>query len=72
MQARTWLGSLYSNIGWAFHNQGKYEQALDAFHKSYDALERQRHGKGCQDCALVYRQDAPFARQVGLKRSRPS
>ena len=34
--ARTWLGSLYNNIGWAFHNQGKYEQALDAFHKSYD------------------------------------
>ena len=33
---RTWLGSLYNNIGWAFHNQGKYEQALDAFHKSYD------------------------------------
>ena len=34
--ARTWLGSLYNNIGWAFHNQGKYKQALDAFHKSYD------------------------------------
>ncbi|MFL5733454.1 MAG: tetratricopeptide repeat protein [Chloroflexia bacterium] len=36
-RARTWLGALYNNIGWTFHNQGKYEQALDAFHKSYDA-----------------------------------
>ncbi|MBF6612378.1 MAG: tetratricopeptide repeat protein [Chloroflexi bacterium] len=34
---RTWLGSLYNNIGWTFHSQGKYKQALDAFHKSYDA-----------------------------------
>jgi len=31
-----WLGSLYNNIGWTFHDQKKYDQALSYFQKGYD------------------------------------
>ncbi len=32
-RARTWLGSLYNNIGWTFHDQGRYDEALELFPK---------------------------------------
>ena len=28
-RARRWLGSLYNNMGWSYHNVGKYDQALE-------------------------------------------
>ncbi len=31
-----WLGSLYNNIGWTFHDQKEYDQALSYFQKGYD------------------------------------
>ena len=31
-----WLGSLYNNIGWTFHDQKKYDQALSYIQKGYD------------------------------------
>lgn len=30
-RARKWLGSLYNNIGWTYHDQGDYEKALTYF-----------------------------------------
>ncbi|MFN8413347.1 MAG: tetratricopeptide repeat protein [Anaerolineales bacterium] len=35
-QQRThnWLGSLYNNTGWAYHDMGKYESALEIFEKA--------------------------------------
>ena len=27
--ARNWLGSLYNNLGWTYHDSGKFEKALD-------------------------------------------
>jgi tetratricopeptide (TPR) repeat protein len=33
-RARTWGGSLYNNIGWTYHDQGQYEQALETFQKA--------------------------------------
>jgi tetratricopeptide (TPR) repeat protein len=33
-RARTWHGSLYNNIGWTYHEAGRYEQALDMFQKA--------------------------------------
>ncbi len=33
-QARNWLGSLYNNVGWTFHDQGQYPEALDMFEKA--------------------------------------
>ena len=32
--ARNWLGSLYNNVGWTYHDQGRYPEALDMFEKA--------------------------------------
>lgn len=33
-RARNWLGSLYNNIGWTYHDRGQYDRALDLFEKA--------------------------------------
>ncbi len=33
-KARGWLGSLYNNIGWTYHDSGDYEQALELFQRA--------------------------------------
>lgn len=33
-KAQGWLGSLYNNTGWSYHELGDYESALDMFQKS--------------------------------------
>ena len=33
-RAHKWGGSLYNNIGWSYHEQGQYQQALEAFQKA--------------------------------------
>lgn len=35
-QAKGWLGSLYNNLGWAYHDRGDYAQALPVFEKALD------------------------------------
>jgi tetratricopeptide (TPR) repeat protein len=30
-RARTWLGPLYNNLGWTYHDLGRYDEALDLF-----------------------------------------
>lgn len=32
--AQKWLGSLYNNIGWTYHDSGEYEKALEIFQKA--------------------------------------
>ena len=41
-RARNWLGSLYNNLGWAYHDTGDYLSALEAFEKA----EAYRRAKG--------------------------
>ncbi len=41
-RARNWLGSLYNNVGWTYHEMGKYESALEMFEKA----ESFRRAKG--------------------------
>ena len=38
-RARYWLGSLYNNIGWTYHDQGEFEAALDIFQKALAVRE---------------------------------
>lgn len=38
-KARNWLGSLYNNTGWSYHELGDYESALDMFQKA-EAIRR--------------------------------
>ena len=33
-RARNWLGSLYNNLGWAYHDMGEYALALAVFQKA--------------------------------------
>jgi tetratricopeptide (TPR) repeat protein len=33
-KARNWLGSLYNNIGWAYHDTGQHTQALEMFQQA--------------------------------------
>ena len=33
-KARGWLGSLYNNMGWSYHNLGNYAAALETFEKA--------------------------------------
>ena len=40
-RARNWLGSLYNNIGWTYHDAGQYEQALATFQKALAYREQQ-------------------------------
>jgi tetratricopeptide (TPR) repeat protein len=42
-KARAWLGSLYNNLGWTYHDRGDYATALGLFEKALAA--RQAEGK---------------------------
>ena len=33
-KARNWLGSLYNNTGWSYHDMGEYDRALEVFEKA--------------------------------------
>ncbi len=33
-RARNWLGSLYNNTGWSYHEMGEFEAALETFQKA--------------------------------------
>jgi tetratricopeptide (TPR) repeat protein len=44
-RARKWLGSLYNNIGWTYHDLGQYEQALSLFEKALAWREAQGQEK---------------------------
>jgi tetratricopeptide (TPR) repeat protein len=33
-KARGWLGSLYNNTGWTYHDMGEYQKALELFEKN--------------------------------------
>lgn len=41
-RARGWCGSLYNNLGWAYHDQGDYGRALDYFQQALAC--QQEHG----------------------------
>ncbi len=38
-RAQRWLGSLFNNIGWTYHDQGHYEEALATFRRAVDWRE---------------------------------
>jgi len=50
-RARGWLGSLYNNLGWTFHDQGDYAQALELFEKA----QAFREAKGQRPETLIAR-----------------
>jgi len=40
-RARAWLGSLYNNIGWTYHDMARYDEALDRFQRALACREAQ-------------------------------
>jgi tetratricopeptide (TPR) repeat protein len=40
-RARNWLGSLYNNTGWSYHEMGDYSSALDVFERA-EAWQRSK------------------------------
>lgn len=41
-KARNWLGSLYNNLGWTYHDRGEYSTALDLFEKALEFRQSQQ------------------------------
>ncbi|HZT95329.1 MAG TPA: tetratricopeptide repeat protein, partial [Chloroflexota bacterium] len=35
-QTRRWLGALYNNLGWTYHDLGQYEAALECFRRALE------------------------------------
>lgn len=50
-RARGWLGSLYNNLGWTYHDQGHYTRALELFEKA----QAFRESKGQKPETLIAR-----------------
>ena len=42
-RCKSWLGALYSNIGWTYHDLNEYEKALDLFQKGYKCRKTQNN-----------------------------
>jgi tetratricopeptide (TPR) repeat protein len=40
-RAQRWLGSLYNNIGWTYHDMGQYETALAIFERALEFREKE-------------------------------
>jgi tetratricopeptide (TPR) repeat protein len=74
-KARNWLASLYHNTGWAYHERGAYESALEMFEKAEAARRSQgrvreiRIAQWCVARALrsLNRLDEALARQLALE-----
>jgi tetratricopeptide (TPR) repeat protein len=41
-RARTWLGPLYNNLGWTYHDLGRYDEALELFERSLACRREQQ------------------------------
>lgn len=74
-KARGWLGSLYNNTGWSYHDMGDYESALDFFRKA-EAFRRAKGGvneiRVAQWCVArtlrsLQRIDEALSKQMALK-----
>lgn len=73
-KARHWLGALYNNLGWSYHDSGAYEEALATFKKGVAFRHTQKEvaplriAKWCVGRALrsLARYQEAYQVQVGL------
>ena len=47
-RARNWLGPLYNNTGWSYHDLGEYDKALELFEKSLKYRQEKKDERGIQ------------------------
>ncbi|MEQ1879106.1 MAG: tetratricopeptide repeat protein [Bdellovibrionia bacterium] len=50
-KAKKWLGSLYNNMGWTFHESGRFDEALGMFQK---ALQFHQNGGKPENVAIAH------------------
>ena len=43
--SKYWLGPLYNNLGWAYYDEGSYEEALDPFERALAAREEDQENR---------------------------
>lgn len=48
---RTWLGSLYNNLGWTYHDLGQYDMALDLFQRGLAWRQQQSNPRATRIAA---------------------
>lgn len=73
--ARKWLGPLYNNVGWTYHDAGRYDEALAIFEKAlawrreFGSVETTRIAQYCVGRCLrsMGRLEEALAIQQGLK-----
>jgi tetratricopeptide (TPR) repeat protein len=74
-KTRDWLGSLYNNTGWSYHDMGEYEKALEifqnaeAFRREKGSVPQIRIARWCVARTLrsLHRIDEALSRQMTLK-----
>lgn len=75
-RAKNWLGALYNNTGWTYHDMGEYQKALDLFEKNvlWHTERNTKRGliiaKWCVGRALrsLGRIEEAFEKQAALKK----
>ena len=75
-RAQGWLGSLYNNMGWTYHDMGDFESALEMFVKA-EAFRRSRNGANATRVATwavarclrsLNQIEEALSRQLGLEK----
>lgn len=75
-KARGWLGSLYNNLGWTYHEAKEYEAALEIFQKA-EAFRRSRNDANVTRIAIwavarclrsLNRVEEALSRQLNLEK----
>jgi tetratricopeptide (TPR) repeat protein len=63
-KARGWLGSLYNNTGWSYHDIGDFESALKIFQKAESYFGEVRHEDRLRSMNRI---DEALSKQLALK-----
>lgn len=71
-RAKKWLGPLYNNTGWTYHDLGQYEEALRLFEKSLQWREERQDEEGTRiakwTIARAYRSLGRIEEALALQR----
>ena len=70
--AKRWLGPLYNNTGWTYHDLGQYDRALELFEKSLAFREERNDTNGMRiarwTIARAYRSVGRVEEALGMQR----
>ena len=71
-RARNWLGPLYNNTGWSYHDLGEYDKALELFEKSLKFRQEKKDERGIRiakwTVARVYRSLGRIEEALGIQK----